>query len=76
MCLGVLLAELSKLDEAKRILEAASDIEPNDVSVWIILGLFYESINDAWNYERTNVMLKQMKSEIDKNDEIVSQDTD
>ncbi|KAM3184109.1 hypothetical protein ACTXT7_009036 [Hymenolepis weldensis] len=76
-CLGVLLAELSKLDEAKRILEAASDIEPNNVSVWIILGLFYESINDAWNCERANVMLKQMKnSEIDEKEESVSQDTD
>nr|CDS28348.2 tetratricopeptide repeat protein 18 [Hymenolepis microstoma] len=77
LCLGVLLAELPKLDEAKRILEAASNIEPTNPSVWIILGLFYESINDIWNYERANVMLKQMKkSEIDENiDGSASQDT-
>ncbi|VDN98686.1 unnamed protein product [Rodentolepis nana] len=78
LCLGVLLAELSKLAEARRILEAASNIAPTNPQVWIILGLFYESINDIWNYERTNVMLKQMNnSKLGGNmDESTSHDTD
>ncbi|KAM7541352.1 hypothetical protein Aperf_G00000044102 [Anoplocephala perfoliata] len=67
--LGILLAEMSRLVDAKRILEAAADVEPKATSVWIILGLFYESINDTWNYERTSAMLKQLNASNNDMDE-------
>lgn len=36
--LGILLAEEGKFDEAKRLLEAASEIAPFDLTLWIVLG--------------------------------------
>ncbi len=64
LLLGVNLICQTKLEGAKRVLEALSDINENELMVWIVLGtfiigkniritgLFYEIADDAWNTNR------------------------
>ncbi|KAL5103871.1 Cilia and flagella-associated protein 70 [Taenia crassiceps] len=52
--LGILLAEVGKLDEAKRLLEAASQIAPSDATLWTVLG-------DTRDFERTLAVMDQLK---------------
>ncbi|VDM34966.1 unnamed protein product [Hydatigera taeniaeformis] len=70
---GTLLTEMGKLDEAKSLLEAASDIAPSHPTVRIILSaysnhlyhsdLFYESLYNTWNFERTLTITNQLQSQ-------------
>uniref|UniRef100_A0A5K3FLI9 TPR_REGION domain-containing protein n=1 Tax=Mesocestoides corti TaxID=53468 RepID=A0A5K3FLI9_MESCO len=60
--LGIVLAGLVELDAAKRILEDASDIHNSSATVWIILAVFYELIDDNWNRKRALDMLSRLRS--------------
>ncbi|VDK38704.1 unnamed protein product [Taenia asiatica] len=78
--LGILLAEMGKFDEAKRLLEAAYEIASSDPTLWIVLGLFYESACNARDPERTftmmNITSEATKLDDQRDEGVISEYTD